>query len=62
MKSEKDKKIPYDIAYMWHLKKNDTNELITKQIQNLPANEGDLNSVSGSGRSPGQRSLVGYSP
>ena len=26
----KDRQIPYDIDYMWNLKKNDTNELIYK--------------------------------
>ena len=30
VKSETEGQIPYDIIYMWNLKKNDTNELIYK--------------------------------
>ena len=30
VKSDRERKIPYDITYMWNLKKNDTNELIYK--------------------------------
>ena len=29
-KPDKERQISYDIAYMWNLKKNDTNELIYK--------------------------------
>ena len=29
-KSERESQIPYDITYMWNLKKKDTNELIHK--------------------------------
>ena len=29
-KSDREKQISYDIAYMWNLKENDTNELIYK--------------------------------
>ena len=34
-KSERERQISYDVAYMWNLKKNDTNELIykTEEIQ-----------------------------
>ena len=32
-KPERERQIPYDIAYMWNLKKNDTNELIYKTAQ-----------------------------
>ena len=34
-KSDREKQISYDVAYMWNLKKNDTNELIykTEEIQ-----------------------------
>ena len=39
-KSERERQIPYNITYMWNLKKNDTNELtykieIEKQKTNL---------------------------
>ena len=30
MKSDRERQISYDTAYMWNLKKNDTNELIYK--------------------------------
>ena len=29
-KSDRERQIPYDITYMWNLKKNDTNEFIYK--------------------------------
>ena len=29
-KSEREKQIPYDIIYMWNLKKKDTNKIISK--------------------------------
>ena len=32
-KSDRERQILYDITYMWNLKKNDTNELITEQKQ-----------------------------
>ena len=32
-KSERERHISYDILYMWKLKRNDTNEFITKQKQ-----------------------------
>ena len=31
-------------------------------VKNMPANAGDMDSIPGSGRSPGQRSMAGYSP
>ena len=40
-KSDREKQISYDIAYMWNLKENDTNELIYKtrrvtDVENRP--------------------------
>ena len=37
-KSESERQITYDITYMWTLKKNDANELISKTESNTQTN------------------------
>ena len=57
MKSDREAEIPYDIPYMWNLKRNDTNELILNR-KRLPDLEKEF-IVSGDGGG-GERIVRNY--